>query len=288
MSIREKGYHHWDGELLVPRFRWLPIYLNGIKAVIQKKYAKGLLFFTVMPFVIYLIGIYISTKPELNMLFQLVSLLKSEPAFFKSFATNDFLTFMLVIMGIFLGSDLISGDIKCNSFPLYFSRPLDRMDYIYGKMSILLFYFLMLTLVPNLLLYILKFIFTGTVSIDPQLLLGLMVTPIVITFVLASLTLMLSSFSGNNRYIKIIFFVLYFLSDLLGQVLYEIFKIPYLQLVSIKSNIDQMGAFLFNTTPKYDFPAVLSLLMMVIVGAGSFYILYKRIGRAEAQIETSN
>lgn len=288
MNIREKGYHHWEGQLLTPRFRWLPIFWNGIKSLIQKKAAKSIMFFCLLPFVVFLIGIYISTKPELNMLRQLVSLLSSDAEYFKAFLTNNFLSFMMIMLAIILGSDLISGDIKYHSFPLYFSRPMDSIDYIMGKMSILLFYFLLITLVPGLLLYVFKFIFTGKVSIDLQLLLGLVFTPILTSFLIASLTLMISSFSGNGRYVKIMFFVVFFLSDIIGDILFQIFRVHLLHMFSIGSNIRQMGALLFNAKPDFDYPPVLSLLVVLLLSAGSFYVLFKRIKRAEAQIESGN
>lgn len=291
MSIREKGYHHWDGELQAVRFRWKPIFVTGIKNVIKKKYVKSILMFTIIPFFVFLIGLYVSTKPELKMLKDIVRLLDSDARFFQEFAMNGYIFFMLFIMGIFFGAELISGDIKFNSFPLYFSRPLDRKDYISGKFSIIMFYFLAVTLVPNLLLLLFKIIFTGKFGIPPQVFLALLLAPLLTSFLIASITLMVSSMSSNIRYVKIIIFLIYFFSQMISQILYEIFRNPYFHLLSISKNLKLLGAFLFNTTPSGRLqlvPSWLSLLVVLAISAGAFFLLNKRIRKAEAQIDSGN
>jgi len=67
----------------------------------------------------------------------------------------------MVIMSIFAGAELISGDLKFKSFTLYLSRPLGRFDYVKGKFSIVLFYLLSLTLGPAIVLIVFKMIFYG-------------------------------------------------------------------------------------------------------------------------------
>ena len=159
MDIREKGYRHWEGELQSSHFNWLPITLNGVKTVFKKKYAKLIFSLSASTFFVFLAAVYVSTKPELKILSELVRLLKSDAELFKTFYANGFLIFMLVILSIFSGADLISADLKFKAFPLYFARPLSRGDYLTGKFSIVLFYLLSFTLVPGILLLLFKMLF---------------------------------------------------------------------------------------------------------------------------------
>jgi hypothetical protein len=142
--------------------------------------------------------------------------------------------------------------------------------------------------VPGVLLHIFKFLFTGTFTSNLHVLLGQVITPVLISFFIASMVLMVSSLSRNTRYVKIIIFVVYFLSDILGNSLPRAFHNPYLYMISIKENIKQMGSFLFNTRPWYQYPGWMSLVLVLALSAGAFFIIYKRIGKAEAQIETGN
>jgi ABC-type transport system involved in multi-copper enzyme maturation permease subunit len=288
MTIREKGYHRWDGQLQPSALQWLPMFFNGIKAAFKKKYAKGVFIFCVIPFFVFLIGIYVSTRPELRMLKEIVRLLNNEPLFFNIFLTNGTLTFMFVLLGAFLGAELISEDVKFNSFPLYFARPLDRKDYIFGKFSILMFYFLLFSAVPGFLLYIFKIIFTGKLAIGFHTLLGLIVVPPVIAFYIASLVLLLSSFSRSARHVKIFIFIILFLSRGISRLLVEIFDSAYFYLISIPDIIKQVGTFIFNVAPEHRYPGWVSLVVIVVLSLGAYWLLYHRIGKLEAQIESGN
>ena len=112
MEIREKGYRHWEGQLQTSHLNWLPIARNGVKAVFKKKFAKLVFSLSASTFFVFLAAVYVSTKPELKILSELVRLLKSDAELFNTFYANGFLTFMLVILTIFSGADLISADLK--------------------------------------------------------------------------------------------------------------------------------------------------------------------------------
>jgi len=288
MTIREKGYHSWDGQLQPSTLQWLPMFFNGIKAAFKKKFAKGVFIFCVIPFFVFLIGIYVSTRPELRMMREIVRLLNDEPRFFNIFLTNGTLTFMFVLLGAFMGAELISQDVKFNSFPLYFARPLDRKDYIFGKFSILMFYYLLFSLVPGILLFIFKIIFTGKLAIGFNTLLGLIIVPPVVAFYIASIVLLLSSFSRSARHVKIFIFITYFLTQGISELLVEIFDSSYFHLISIADIIKQMGTFVFNVAPEHRYPGWLSLVVMIVLSLGAYWLLYHRIGKLEAQIESGN
>lgn len=285
MGIRERGYHTWDGELKSRGIVWLPIFLNGIKTAFKKKFAKVFFSFTISPFLIFLIGIYVSTKPELKMLTEVVKLLKTDAQFFCTFFTNGFTYFMLVMLSVFVFAELISGDLKYNSFPLYFSRPLVRKDYVIGKFSIIMFYLLLFTLVPGILLLIFKFIFTGELSVTPRVFFAIILLPILISSFFAAITLMISSISSNSRYVKIIIFLLFAFSNGISEMLKGIFKNTYFNLFSFPRNIEQLGAYIFNTRPVFSVPGWISLSIILGLIIFSFFIIFKRIGKSEAQIE---
>jgi len=285
MSIREKGYHKWDGKLKRTPVPWLPIFINGIKTAFKKKYAKALFSMAVGHFLVFLVGIYASTKAELKMVSEIVELLKNDALFFNTFFTNGFLMFSLLVLCFFVFAELISGDLRTNSFPLYFSRPLDRKDYVLGKFSIIMFYLLLFTLVPGLLLVIFKFLFTGSLSISPRVLFGLILVPILISTFLSAVTLMISSLSSNSRYVKIILLLFFIFSNSLAEILKAIFKSTYFNLFSVGRNLEQLGAYIFNIRPVFSVPGWMSLVFVLGFIALSFLIIFKKIGKSEAQIE---
>jgi ABC-type transport system involved in multi-copper enzyme maturation permease subunit len=282
MDIREKGYSHWEGELKASRYNWLPIFLNGIKTVFKKKFAKFVFAMSGSTFIIFLLAVYVSTKPELKILSELVRLLKSDAELFKTFYANGFLIFWLVILSIFSGADLISSDLKFKAFPLYFARPLSRSDYLLGKFSVILFYLLLFTLAPGILLLLFKMIFTGSLAVAPKLLLAILVFPLIECVFLASLTLALSILSPNTKFIQIAIFLVYMFSNNLALILKNIFKSDRFFLISLQTNLEQMGSFIFGLQPKYAYPAWLSILPPLGVSLLAVWLLVWRVKKAES------
>jgi ABC-type transport system involved in multi-copper enzyme maturation permease subunit len=281
MPIREKGYYKWSGTLQNSRVRWLPIFFVGIKNIYRKKFSK--LFFTSFAsmFFIFLLALYASSKPELKMLSRLVSIIRTDNMLFRSFYTNGYMIFMSAILCLFAGSELISSDLKHNSVSLYLSRPLKKSDYIAGKYSIILFYLLLFSLLPGLLLIIFKVIFTGDISAGPSLLIKSFVFPIVISFFWSSLILMFSSLSENARFVKLVFFILYFFSDFIAKVFFNVFNNGRFLYLSIEKNIKQFGSFVFGTKAEFNAPEWISGLILISLTVVFITVLYFRMKKVE-------
>ena len=138
MSIKERGYTHWKGELAPGRFPWKPITRYGIRLTFKKKFFKFTFFLALVPTLVFLAGIYISERlDDFQSMIQEETffLLNLSPAYFKAYFSNDYLLFMTIIVMIFAGAGLISDDLRHNALQLYLSRPLKRKDFFIGKIS---------------------------------------------------------------------------------------------------------------------------------------------------------
>jgi len=62
---------------------------------------------------------------------------------------------LMVLVVALVAPPLISRDMQSRAFLLYFSRPLDRFDYLFGKMIVVWTYLALITTVPALALYVL-------------------------------------------------------------------------------------------------------------------------------------
>lgn len=138
---------------------------------------------------------------------------------------RGFQQFHLTIMIGMVAPPLISQDLLRKTFVLYFSRPIRRIDYVFGKLSVIWGYGLLLTTVPALSLFL-----VGTaLSPDLSVLEDTWEIPIRIlvasSFVLvptALVALVFSSFTTSSRYaafawfaIWIVGFVSYFITSLI-------------------------------------------------------------------------
>jgi ABC-2 type transport system permease protein len=286
MTIKEKGYTHWEGELKESKFPWLPITVWGIKLTFRRKFFKPLFFLSLVPALVFLVGIYISERLEdfQFMIKESTQFININPNYFKAYFINDFLLFIMVVILVFCGAGLISDDLKYNSLQLYFARPLKKKDYFLGKVSVIVFFLFIITLIPGLILFLMKLIFSGSFRFFltfPLLPPAIIVYSVFVTGFFSFYTLLLSSLSKNRRYVSIFIFGLYIFSDILFGIFYGIFGSKYFALLSIKSNLQQVGTTIFNQKTPYDFPWIYSFLVLLLFCIFSGVLLQKRVRGVE-------
>jgi hypothetical protein len=285
-TIREKGYSHWDGTLEERKLPWWPITRTGIRLAFQKKHFKFFFSVSFLPAIVFLVGIYISERIE-DFKFWVQgseSFIKVNPAFFKTYLTNDFLLFMLVMLLVFSGAGLIADDLKHNALQLYFSRPIGKKDYFLGKASVIFFFILVLTLVPGLVLFFMKLVFSGDFKLltdYPWLLPAIIGFSALLTVFFAFYTLLLSALSKNRRYVAILIFATYVFSDVVYGITFGIFHSPYVALFSLKANFQQAGALIFGQPLPYAYPGYLSFLVLFGICIISAAVLRRRIRGVE-------
>ena len=286
MTIREKGYFHWEGTLLQRKLPWWPIARLGIKLSFKRKYFKFVYFGSFLPAMAYLTGIYISERLEdfRTMIRGSPQLLQVNPAYFKSYFTGDFLLFMIVMILVVSAAGLISEDLKHNALQLYFSRPLQKKDYVLGKAAIVFFFLLSLTLMPGFLFIIFKLLFAGSfrfIVAYPWLPLSIISYSALVSLFFCFYALFLSSLSKNRTYVAVLIFAIYLFTDILSAFFFESFKNHAFALISLKVNIQQVGAFLFGQKPAHPLHWSLSFLILAAVCFPGAIILRRKVKGVE-------
>ncbi|HEX9903233.1 MAG TPA: ABC transporter permease subunit [Acidobacteriota bacterium] len=282
MTIREKGYHHWDGQFIERRRPWWPITRLGIRLTFKRKFFKFVFSSSLLPAVVFLAGIYISERLDdfQHMVRRESILLDIAPKYFGTYLTADFLLFMAVIILVFCGAGLVADDLKHNTLQLYFARPLRKRDYLLGKASVVFFFLLLLTLVPGLLLIIFKLIFSGSFRLlleNPWLPLAVLAYSLLFTLFLTAYALLLSSLSRNGRAVSLLIFGVYLFSDMLFNILYGIFHSPYLGLLSLRTNLRLAAVPLFGLKPPLGLPWGHSYILIAVVIVLSALVLAKKV-----------
>lgn len=286
MFIKEKGYAHWDGELKKKKFPWMPITRYGIKLAFKKKSFRFFFYGALGPSVIFLIGIYVSERLEdfRSMIGETSRFVNINPAYFRNFLASDFLLFFLVILLLLCGAGLISDDLKYNSIQLYFSRPLKKREYFFGKVFVIVFFLFLVTLVPGLILFVMKLVFAGDLKFFasyPWLPLSIIGYSFLVTAFFSFYGLFLSSLSKNSRYVAVLIFGIYFFSHIIFQIFDGIFRNPYFSLLSIRANLQQMGALFFNQKAPNAVPWIYSLLVLSGICVLAGFVLKKKIRGVE-------
>jgi ABC-2 type transport system permease protein len=285
-TIRERGYYHWDGRLEDKRVPWWPIARTGIQLAFKKRLFKFFFAGAFLPSVVALAFVYISERLEdfKSMLGSTKRLITIDPKFFMNYITNEAFLFLIIMVLVFAGAGLIADDLKHNSLQVYFSRPLKKKDYLVGKMSVVFFFVLVLTLLPALLVVLFKLVFAGSFKflLDyPWIILSVAAYAALLTVFLAFYTLLLSALSKNSRYVMILIFMVYIFSQVLYGILFGVFRTPYMALFSISENLRQVGAFVFLQKPAHPVPVGWSFLILASVCVISGLVLHRKIRGVE-------
>jgi ABC-2 type transport system permease protein len=126
---------------------------------------------------------------------------------------------LLVLM---VGPNLISQDLRFNALPLYFSRPVRRIDYFLGKLGIITVFLGLIVIVPSMIAYGLGLLFSLDVTIIRdtfRLLLASVAYGVVISVSAGLLILALSSLSRNSRYVALFWLAILMVSGIVATVL---------------------------------------------------------------------
>jgi ABC-type transport system involved in multi-copper enzyme maturation permease subunit len=264
----------------------MPITRYGIKLAFRKKSFRFFFYGALAPSGVFLIGIYVSERLEdfRSMIGETSRFVNINPAYFKYLLASDFLLFCLIILLLLCGAGLISDDLKYNSIQLYFSRPLKKREYFFGKVFVIVFFLFLVTLVPGLILFIMKMVFAGNLKLFtsyPWLPLSIIGYSFLVTAFFSFYGLFLSSLSKNRRYVSVLIFGIYFFSHIIFRIFDGIFKNPYFSLLSIRANLQQMGAFFFNQKTPHAVPWIYSLLVLSGICVLAGFVLKKRIRGVE-------
>ncbi len=179
MPLYEFGYREWDGTRRPRSLRFWAIARNGIYLSSRSKMLKRFMLVALFPiayFALIFFGIGVVTDPSAGDAqgwahfvasaagsFEAADLLQERPeearqlawslAFYVYFAMIQ--TWIVMIVVAIVGPPLVAQDIRTKAFLIYFSKPINRWDYILGKATVVMSYVFAVTLLPALLLAVL-------------------------------------------------------------------------------------------------------------------------------------
>lgn len=281
MPVHERGYKHWEpsGRRVYPP--WWVIARRGITAPLRSRRFLFLLLLAWVPAVVKGGILYFAYKAG-----DLVKLLGGSwasveaPGFFSYLEKQR--GFVVIILAI-IGTGLIARDRRENGLALYFARPLRLIDYVVGKGLIILFYYLLVTLAPVYALSIYGYLVTaGGTGLDMLLLTPLRATVFcLVTGVSLSLVLLSLSTLGTRTVFVVVGWLLLFMGTSPIAKLMSLFGGPWMHLIDFSSQYYQAGSLLFGAEPLFDFPPLVSWLVVLVYTAGAVYLLQKRIRPVE-------
>ncbi len=188
------------------------------------------------------------------------------------------------VMTVYVGAGLIANDRRANALQIYLSKPLTRVEYVFGKLAILMTLLLLITWVPAILLLIVQILFAGSftfVRSNGYLLPAITLFSFVDVVTVSTTMLALSSLSNSSRYVGMLYAGVIFFSRALFNVLRFVTGASTLSWISFSVNLDQIGDVIFRLPPQYDTPWPVSLLTIVGLIVASAIVLERRVRGVE-------
>jgi ABC-2 type transport system permease protein len=237
MPIFDQGYQHWQGKLSGHAWRWLTITRRGVRAQWTSRWVRVVLLLAWLPalaliLVLVFWGLFEQQAEMVMPIIQFFRLPKEMMAGPHAFRTTvwtlayeyffQFEMFFAMILVLLVGPNLISQDLRFNALPLYFSRPLRRIDYFVGKLGVIATFLGAVAVVPAVLAYVLGVVFSldlGVIRDTAHLLPAALGYGLLIVLSAGTLMLALSSLSRNSRYIGALWVGVWFVSSGLATVL---------------------------------------------------------------------
>ena len=276
MPIHDQSYRRYTGVREAPGTAWLVIAMTGIRTALGKKLFVGVMLFAWAQFVVRAVIFYLSANlPNLEILAPSV-------ATFRQFFELQEL-FVLTVT-VYIGSGLIANDRRSNALQIYLSKPLTRAEYVAGKLGILLFFLLMVTLLPAMALLFVQMMFSGSLTfvLENLFLIPAITLYALVEVLLASFTMLaLSSLSTSARFTAILYFGVVVFSGAVFTILRIITGSSAFAWLSFRANLEQIGDVIFRLQPRFDAPWVLSVLVIAALIGLSVFVLERRVRGVE-------
>jgi ABC-2 type transport system permease protein len=276
VPIHDQGYRRYAGTRAAPGRAWSVIAKAGIRTMLGRRPFLGLLLVAWVPFFVRAVLIYLSTSlPQ-------AAFLAADARTFRQFLEMQ-QVFMFFIT-VYAGAGLIANDRRANALQIYLSKPLTRVEYVAGKLAVLLTFLLLVTWVPAIVLVLVQIMFSGSFrfAVENAFLLPAITVFAFIQAIAVSLAMLaLSSLSNSSRYVGILYAALIFFSQAIYGVVLLITRDSRLAWLSMPSNLAQIGDAIFGLPLRYRMPLPVAFLAVAVLIGVSIYILERRVRGVE-------
>jgi ABC-2 type transport system permease protein len=276
MPIHDQGYRRYGGVRAAPGRAWSVIARAGIRTMLARRLFIGLLLASWVQFLVRAVLIYLSTTlPQ-------ASFLAPDARAFRQFL--EIQEVFMFFVAVYAGAGLIANDRRANALQIYLSKPLTRVEYVFGKLAVLMTFLLAVTWLPAIALLLVQIMFSGSFQfvVDNAFLFpAITVFSFIQVIAVAMAMLALSSLSNSSRFVGILYAALIFFSQAIYGVVLLITRNSRLAWLSMPANLAQIGDAIFGLPLRYRMPVPLALLAVAALVGVSVYILERRVRGVE-------
>jgi len=271
VPIHDQGYRRYTGRRVQGRGWWV-IARTGVRERLRERRFLALLLLAWAPFMVRALQIWVSTS------FNQLSFLAPGPDTFRQFLDQQSL--FLVFVTLYAGSGLIASDRRANALQVYLSKPLTRLEYVAGKLLVLVIFLLAASWLPAMALLALQMVLAGSPDFvrDNPFLVPAITLFCVIEALVSSLTMLaLSSLSRSRRFVAIMYVGVVFFAAAVYQVLRSITGSTAWAWLSLEDVFDALSTAIFRVSDDAVLSWPVALIAIVVLAAASMFILDRRV-----------
>jgi ABC-2 type transport system permease protein len=155
---------------------------------------------------------------------------------------------LALFLASFIGPGQVSPDLANNALALYLARPFSRVEYVLGKMSVLVFLMSLMTWVPGLVLFLLQGYFEGWdwIVANSRLAAGIFFGAWIWILLLALLALALSAWVKWKPAAGALMFGVFFVAAGFGATINAVQRTKWGHILQITDMIGQIWVWLFE------------------------------------------
>ncbi len=153
MAVYKRSYRGYSGPLTSRRTRFLVISRYAARGIFKSRIVTGLFILCFFFPLIMIAGLYLNHNVRVLSMIGMRTdhLMDINGQFFMVLMSSQ--CSMAFLLTAFIGPNMIAPDLANNALPLYFCRPLSRMEYVLGKASVILMILSCITWIPGLLVF---------------------------------------------------------------------------------------------------------------------------------------
>jgi ABC-2 type transport system permease protein len=276
MPIHDQGYRRYQGSRAAIGKAWMVMTRAGVMTMVLKRAFIGVMLMAWIGYVVRAVQIYVSE------VFTQAAFLAPKGETFREFLDQQGIFVFFVT--IWVGAGLVANDRRANALQLYLSKPMTSAEYIAGKLAILFIFLISVTFLPAMTLLLTQAVFAGSLTFIRN---NLYLFPAITLYSLIQVTmasttmLALSSLSKSSRFVGVMFAGLTFFTAALFNALRGITGSSRFAWLSPTASLEQLGDVIFRLQPRYQLSPAVAALTVVVLIAGSIWILMRRVRGVE-------
>lgn len=285
MAVYKRTYHGYSGPLTPEWSRFAIIPRYAYQRLFKSKIMTAFFVLCFVSPLVFLSLIYVANSfGSIAKMFGATdarSPITVDGEFFQIFlGVQSFLAFILTA---FVGPGLVLSDLSNRALTLYLARPFSRVEYVLGKMSVLLILLSSITWIPGLVLFSVQSALAGAGWLFHNLWIAWAIFSgaWIWILVIAVLALALSAWVKWRIAAGALLLGLFFVAAAFGQAINAVLDVRWGGLINLSILFNAVWNDLFRTQQKEQISASSAWIMLALIGAACLWLLYRKLRAVE-------